>query len=215
MDGIFSNFAKIVYIHFLQNLRSIPELTARVWWRGLVLEAQVQALERRKDDVVCGEIRNRLIRATPAARTLFYISSIKLLRHSGQYGNVLLSCKTILPVKNMKGNMPRHALTIRGMGENICWLLVQQAIGIPDAKMLSDYMSGKVALFNVCQACFAWTSMRDGCHAANGWNDYISGRRWKSLAQGSKFFSATSSSDFWLLSWLSLYLQYLRLPRLI
>ncbi len=29
---------------------------------------------------------------------------------------------------------------------SICWLLVQQAIGIPDAKMLSDYMSGKVAL---------------------------------------------------------------------
>ncbi len=46
----------------------------------------------------------------------------------------------------MEGNMPRHALTIRGMGENVCWLLVQQAIGIPDAKMLSDYMSGKVAL---------------------------------------------------------------------
>lgn len=47
--------------------------------------------------------------------------------------------------------MPRHALTIRGIGENVCWLLVQQAIGIPDAKMPSDYMSGKVALLMFAQ----------------------------------------------------------------
>lgn len=42
--------------------------------------------------------------------------------------------------------MSRHILTIKELGEDVCWLLVQQAIGIPDTKMLSDFMSGKVAL---------------------------------------------------------------------
>lgn len=42
--------------------------------------------------------------------------------------------------------MHRHVLTIRALGEDTCWLLVQQAIGIPDAKKLSDFLSNKVAL---------------------------------------------------------------------
>lgn len=42
--------------------------------------------------------------------------------------------------------MARNALTIREMGENVCWMLVKQAMGIPDAKMPSDFMRDKVAL---------------------------------------------------------------------
>lgn len=42
--------------------------------------------------------------------------------------------------------MARCALTIRSMGEKVCWMLIQQAMGIPDAKMQSDYMQNKVAL---------------------------------------------------------------------
>ena len=42
--------------------------------------------------------------------------------------------------------MPKNVLTIRDLGEKTCWLLVQQAIGIPDAKMRTDFMSEKVAV---------------------------------------------------------------------
>ncbi len=42
--------------------------------------------------------------------------------------------------------MARNALTIREMGEQICWMLIQQAMGIPDAKMPSDFMRDRVAL---------------------------------------------------------------------
>lgn len=42
--------------------------------------------------------------------------------------------------------MARNALTIRGLGEKICWMLVQQAMGIQDAKMNSDFMENRVAL---------------------------------------------------------------------
>lgn len=42
--------------------------------------------------------------------------------------------------------MARNVLTIRELGSETCWLLVQQAIGIPDAKLQSDFMSEKVAL---------------------------------------------------------------------
>lgn len=42
--------------------------------------------------------------------------------------------------------MPKSALSIRQMGEQTCWTLVKQAMGIPDAKMPSDYMSARVAL---------------------------------------------------------------------
>lgn len=42
--------------------------------------------------------------------------------------------------------MARNALTIRGLGEKLCWTLVHQAMGIHDAKMKSDFMDNKVAL---------------------------------------------------------------------
>lgn len=42
--------------------------------------------------------------------------------------------------------MTRNALTIRDMGEQVCWMLIQQAMGMKDAKLQSDFMSGKVAL---------------------------------------------------------------------
>ena len=42
--------------------------------------------------------------------------------------------------------MPRHVLTIKDLGESACWLLVQQAIGIPDAKLRTDFMTERVAV---------------------------------------------------------------------
>lgn len=42
--------------------------------------------------------------------------------------------------------MARNVLTIRELGEETSWVLVQQAIGIPDAKLQSDFMSERVAL---------------------------------------------------------------------
>lgn len=42
--------------------------------------------------------------------------------------------------------MARNVLTIRELGSETCWLLVQQAIGIPDAKLQSDFMTARVAL---------------------------------------------------------------------
>ena len=42
--------------------------------------------------------------------------------------------------------MPRHVLTIKDLGENACWLLVQQAIGTPDAKARTDFMTERVAV---------------------------------------------------------------------
>lgn len=42
--------------------------------------------------------------------------------------------------------MARNALTIRGIGEKACWMLIQQAMGMPDAKMPSDFMQDRVAL---------------------------------------------------------------------
>lgn len=42
--------------------------------------------------------------------------------------------------------MARNALTIRNMGEQACWTIIKQAMGIPDAKMKSDFMEDKVAL---------------------------------------------------------------------
>ena len=42
--------------------------------------------------------------------------------------------------------MARNVLTIRELGSETSWVLVQQAIGIPDAKLQSDFMSEKVAL---------------------------------------------------------------------
>lgn len=42
--------------------------------------------------------------------------------------------------------MPKSALSITQLGREVCWTLVKQAMGIPDAKMPSDYMSSRVAL---------------------------------------------------------------------
>ena len=42
--------------------------------------------------------------------------------------------------------MARNVLTIRELGSETSWMLVQQAIGIPDAKLQSDFMTEKVAL---------------------------------------------------------------------
>lgn len=42
--------------------------------------------------------------------------------------------------------MARNVLTIKDLGSETCWMLVQQAIGIPDAKQQSDFMTERVAL---------------------------------------------------------------------
>lgn len=42
--------------------------------------------------------------------------------------------------------MGKNILTIRTLGEKTCWLLVQQAMGIPDAKMCTDFLTEKVAV---------------------------------------------------------------------
>ena len=42
--------------------------------------------------------------------------------------------------------MGRNVLTIRELGEKTCWTLVQQAIGIRDAKMRTDFLSEKVGV---------------------------------------------------------------------
>lgn len=42
--------------------------------------------------------------------------------------------------------MSRNVIAIRQMGKKLCWTLVQQAMGMPDVKMQSDFMSEKVAL---------------------------------------------------------------------
>lgn len=42
--------------------------------------------------------------------------------------------------------MARSALSIREMGEETCWTLVRQAMGIPDPRMPSDFLSSRVAL---------------------------------------------------------------------
>lgn len=42
--------------------------------------------------------------------------------------------------------MARNVLTIRELGKDTCWTLVQQALGIPDVRMQSDFMVNKVAL---------------------------------------------------------------------
>lgn len=42
--------------------------------------------------------------------------------------------------------MARNAISIRQMGIDACWTLIQQALGMPDIKMNSDFFSDKVAL---------------------------------------------------------------------
>lgn len=50
--------------------------------------------------------------------------------------------------------MSRSALSIEEMGGDVCWTLVNQAMGIPDAKMPSDFLTSRVALL-----VFARTSL--------------------------------------------------------
>lgn len=40
----------------------------------------------------------------------------------------------------------KNILTLEGLGENNCWVLIRQVLGMPDSKMISDFMDGKVAL---------------------------------------------------------------------
>lgn len=42
--------------------------------------------------------------------------------------------------------MARSVLGVSTLGEKVCWLLVNQAMGIPDAKMPSNFMADRVAL---------------------------------------------------------------------
>lgn len=42
--------------------------------------------------------------------------------------------------------MVRHIISVRELGCDVCWLLVQQTLGMPDAKMQSDFMVDRVAL---------------------------------------------------------------------
>lgn len=42
--------------------------------------------------------------------------------------------------------MVRHIINVRKLGSDVCWLLVQQTLGMPDAKMQSDFMVDRVAL---------------------------------------------------------------------
>lgn len=47
--------------------------------------------------------------------------------------------------------MARHILTIRELGEDASWLLVQQALGMPDPKLQTDFMTERVALLIFAQ----------------------------------------------------------------
>ena len=42
--------------------------------------------------------------------------------------------------------MARHILTIKNLGEKASWLLVQQAMGMPDAKTRTNFMNERVAM---------------------------------------------------------------------
>lgn len=42
--------------------------------------------------------------------------------------------------------MYRHVINIKGLGRDVCWMLVQQALGMRDARARSDFFAGKVAL---------------------------------------------------------------------
>ena len=42
--------------------------------------------------------------------------------------------------------MAKYVLTLEELGEQTCWTLVKQAIGMPDAKLRSDFMEEKIAV---------------------------------------------------------------------
>lgn len=50
--------------------------------------------------------------------------------------------------------MPRHMLTLNDLGKETAWLLVQQAMGIPDAKSRSDFMAERTAVLIFAQESF-------------------------------------------------------------
>lgn len=47
--------------------------------------------------------------------------------------------------------MARYVLTLEQLGEQTCWTLMQQAIGMPDAKLRSDFMEEKIAVLLFAQ----------------------------------------------------------------
>ena len=47
--------------------------------------------------------------------------------------------------------MARHILSIKGLGEKASWLLVQQALGMPEPKLQTDFMAQRVALLMFSQ----------------------------------------------------------------
>lgn len=47
--------------------------------------------------------------------------------------------------------MARHVLSIKGLGETASWLLVQQALGMPEPKLQTDFMTQRVALLMFAQ----------------------------------------------------------------
>ena len=47
--------------------------------------------------------------------------------------------------------MARHILSIKGLGERASWLLVQQALGMPEPKLQTDFMAQRVALLMFSQ----------------------------------------------------------------
>ena len=47
--------------------------------------------------------------------------------------------------------MARHILSIKGLGERASWLLVQQALGMPEPKLQTDFMTQRVALLMFSQ----------------------------------------------------------------
>ncbi|MFT3957715.1 MAG: hypothetical protein QM665_01135 [Desulfovibrio sp.] len=47
--------------------------------------------------------------------------------------------------------MARHILNIKSLGEKASWLLVQQALGMPEPKLQTDFMAQRVALLMFSQ----------------------------------------------------------------
>jgi len=47
--------------------------------------------------------------------------------------------------------MARHILNLKGLGEKASWLLVQQALGMPEPKLQTDFMAQRVALLMFVQ----------------------------------------------------------------
>lgn len=48
--------------------------------------------------------------------------------------------------KKIGASMNKNVISVRKMGKDLCWTLIQQAMGMPDVKLVSDFMRDKVAL---------------------------------------------------------------------